>query len=391
MSIAPINKATYSILFGSAPNYSNGYTLLANNGGNIIAPIAPYSLTVNSGFYGIRSDSGAKVIGNIIGTLMYVNPTPTTTQLNALIGTLNNTGNDNVICTGTDQTFYSTKNYTSSISGGGIVISGATLTFDAQNVSSSQFFIISDDFINIANITFILLNGAQADNIFFFANSYIIIKNFNAIQGNLIALLQITIDAAQTINGRIFSQQSNIIFTDGANYIINAELVCYLKGTKLLTDKGYVSVENINVGDYVVSKGKIIDNQSVDVNNKFTIEPIFWIGSFVAPNLTTQTLPICIKANALGNHQPFEDLYVSPSHRIIIDGHMLIARDLVNGTTIFQDMERTSVEYYHLELAEHSSIFANGVLSESYLDINTRRIFNNNASLHIANEFPIVV
>jgi hypothetical protein len=57
---------------------------------------------------------------------------------------------------------------------------------------------------------------------------------------------------------------------------------------------------------------------------------------------------------------------------------MICAKDLVNGTTIFQDSNRMSVEYYHLELKDHFAIIANGVLSESYLDFNTRSIFEDN-------------
>jgi hypothetical protein len=46
-----------------------------------------------------------------------------------------------------------------------------------------------------------------------------------------------------------------------------------------------------------------------------------------------------------------------------------------NGN-IYQDMECTSVEYYHLECKVHCSIFANGVLAETYLDRNNRYIFD---------------
>jgi hypothetical protein len=101
-----------------------------------------------------------------------------------------------------------------------------------------------------------------------------------------------------------------------------------------------------------------------------------------APNLNKDTLPICITAGALGENLPIEDLYVSPGHRILTDCKMVCARDLVNGTTIFQDCDRDSVHYYHLELNKHSSIVANGVLSESYLDFNNRIVFEDNNQLN---------
>jgi hypothetical protein len=56
---------------------------------------------------------------------------------------------------------------------------------------------------------------------------------------------------------------------------------------------------------------------------------------------------------------------------------MIIAKDMINGTTIYKDMECKTVEYYHLECKKHSVIVANGVLSESYLDMNKlRNIFD---------------
>ena len=47
---------------------------------------------------------------------------------------------------------------------------------------------------------------------------------------------------------------------------------------------------------------------------------------------------------------------------------------MVNGTTITQPPCK-EVYYYHLECDEHSAIVANGLLSESYLDVNNRHVF----------------
>jgi hypothetical protein len=46
---------------------------------------------------------------------------------------------------------------------------------------------------------------------------------------------------------------------------------------------------------------------------------------------------------------------------------MVLITDLINGTTIYQDCELSTIEYYHLELGSHNSIVANGILSESFL------------------------
>ena len=96
-----------------------------------------------------------------------------------------------------------------------------------------------------------------------------------------------------------------------------------------------------------------------------------------APYLNDKSFPICITAHAFGVNAPFENLFVSPGHRMLIDDKMVLAESLVNGTTIFQDCNHIEVEYYHLELESHSAIVANGVLAESYLDFDNRVIFEN--------------
>lgn len=108
------------------------------------------------------------------------------------------------------------------------------------------------------------------------------------------------------------------------------------------------------------------------------LEPIEWISKFKVRNLTRESAPICIQKNAFGNNFPFEDLYVSPRHGILVRGNMIPAKNLVNGKTIFQDFSNDSITYYHIELNKHSAIVANGIFAESYLDVDNRSIFENN-------------
>lgn len=45
-------------------------------------------------------------------------------------------------------------------------------------------------------------------------------------------------------------------------------------------------------------------------------------------------------------------------------------------------MECEDVEYYHLECENHNAIIANGVLSESYLNMDNRSVFENSLKIH---------
>ena len=148
--------------------------------------------------------------------------------------------------------------------------------------------------------------------------------------------------------------------------ITDQPIPCYSKGTLILTNQGYIKVEDIKKGDLVVRKGRISSNGSLEKNIDINEAPIVWIGKFTPNILNSNSRPICITKNAFGEACPFVDLYVSPCHRLLINDKIVASSNLINGETIYQDNECKSVEYYHLECDIHSAIYANGVLAETY-------------------------
>ena len=136
------------------------------------------------------------------------------------------------------------------------------------------------------------------------------------------------------------------------------EIECFLTGTHILTDKGEVPVEELQIGDLVkTAEGKL--------------EPIKWIGKqTIEPQNVTKPLrsnPILIKAGALGNGLPVRDLYTSPDHALYCDGLLINAGALVNNISILKTQPQTTFVYYHVELANHSLLVAEGTAAESYL------------------------
>jgi surface protein len=167
-------------------------------------------------------------------------------------------------------------------------------------------------------------------------------------------------------------------------------IVCYLKGSLILTKRGFVPIENIKAGDKVVTKGNIYNNKFIKEDTNLSIQPVMWVSKFKVIDLNSKSRPICIKTDALGKNYPFRDLYVSPNHSLILNGKMVPAKNMVNGKTIVQDKECDNVEYYHLECESHSAIIANGVLSESYLEVNNRDVFENSIRLRPRKNFKTI-
>jgi autotransporter passenger strand-loop-strand repeat protein len=94
----------------------------------------------------------------------------------------------------------------------------------------------------------------------------------------------------------------------------------------------------------------------------------------------TEILPVCIQAGALGANMPARDLWISPHHAMYFSDHggvLIEAKDLVNGVSIVQAHNVEKVEYFHIELDSHDVIIAEGALSETFLDDNSRGMFHN--------------
>ncbi|GAA5263893.1 hypothetical protein ACOSOMT5_P0313 [Acidiphilium sp. MT5] len=144
-------------------------------------------------------------------------------------------------------------------------------------------------------------------------------------------------------------------------------LNCFAAGTRILLRRGEVAVENLTIGDEVVlATGGTA--------------PIRWIGqrSITLANQPNQSnlRPVLIKAGAILDGVPARDLLVSPDHAFFLDGHLIQAKTLLNGSTIRQ-VPRKRITYYHIELPTHAVLFAEGAPAESYLDTGNRTAFEN--------------
>ena len=165
------------------------------------------------------------------------------------------------------------------------------------------------------------------------------------------------------------SSSGNEMFTTAANG--NGEVVitplCFLRGTRILTTTGELVVEDLQIGDPVVTRFG-------------GIQPVKWIGRHSHFAGDSAVTPVCIRAGALGERLPVRDLYVSPGHSVLVDGTLLIARLLVNGVTVTQDWCPPRIDYFHVELASHDCVIAEGAWAETYADAQVSRAAFDNAA-----------
>jgi hypothetical protein len=183
-------------------------------------------------------------------------------------------------------------------------------------------------------------------------------------------ILSLTYGSASTLDLAVGQDISGFSLSgDGVSgtYI---DLPCFAAGTKILGLHGEVAVEDVQVGDILV-----------------TVRPggpaqrrVIWTGrrriESIARHPQPQLVrPVRIRAGAFAPGVPERDLRVSPHHAIYVDGALFEAVSLVNNCTIFQEYGCHTVTYHHIELDAHDVLLAEGLPAESFLDTGNRAMF----------------
>lgn len=159
--------------------------------------------------------------------------------------------------------------------------------------------------------------------------------------------------------------------TDGTLNSYNVAAVpCFVTGTLIETDRGPVAVEQLSVGDRVVTASG-------------ALEPIVWIGQrsidCTRHRIPDAIWPVRVLAGAFGDELPRRDLWLSPDHAVrvsVLDAVLIPVKHLINDATIAQ-VKTETVTYWHVELDAHDILLAEGLPTESFLDTGVRNGFEN--------------
>jgi hypothetical protein len=175
-------------------------------------------------------------------------------------------------------------------------------------------------------------------------------------------LATVQLDPTQDFSGDVFRA------TPDGNHgtLVTEEQICFLAGTLIGTPSGETPIEHLAVGDLV--------------HTMSGVRPIVWIGTgqvLATRGQRSAATPVIVRKGALGDNVPHHDLRVTRAHALGIDGALIPAEFLVNHRSILWDDRAQEVALYHVELATHDVLLANGAPAESYRDDGNRWLFHN--------------
>jgi hypothetical protein len=241
--------------------------------------------------------------------------------------------------------------------------------------------------VNEGATTYKIWSPIYADNFFFLEKTGDpLAKNFN--HGDVLTL----INGGSSYSGDTYegSFEGNLILKSGNKLILFTNNpypypsepliitidrttpfpVCFVKGTLITTSRGPVAIEDLIEGD--------------TVQGSTGWRTVKWVGwrkyganAFKTEESISRIAPVRIRAHAIADNVPSSDLLTSPWHHLFVDGKLVRAGDLINGTTITQETHVTEVSYYHVELDQFDVIMAHGIYSESWADGGNRNFFQN--------------
>jgi len=148
---------------------------------------------------------------------------------------------------------------------------------------------------------------------------------------------------------------------------IEEVVICFTPGTTIATRRGEIPVQQIKVGDLVVTR----DNG---------LQPVRWVGrrNLGRDNLlrTPGFNPVRIKAGAFGEGVPQRDMMVSPNHRMLVasetaevmfsEREVLVAAKHLVGLDGVETVTPDKVSYIHMLFDNHEVVFADGTWAESF-------------------------
>jgi len=119
---------------------------------------------------------------------------------------------------------------------------------------------------------------------------------------------------------------------------------CFLAGTPVLTNHGYVPIEQIDIDNHTVRNQPIVA---------------------ITKTVSDETHLIRISKHALGNNYPSKTTLISQNHQVMFMGHMIKAKDLVGLVDNVTRVPYHGEPLYNVLLETHAKMQVNNLIVET--------------------------
>lgn len=162
-------------------------------------------------------------------------------------------------------------------------------------------------------------------------------------------------DGTGSFSGTITLDNGTIL-----NFSEIENIICFTSGTRIATSTGLKAIEDLKIGDLVVTRDH-------------GLQPVRWIEGRKVP-ATDRFAPVRIRKGVLAGQE--RDLLVSPQHRVLFQGYraellfgeseiLASAKHLVDGMDVTRNTG-SYVTYIHMLFDQHEIIYAEGAATESF-------------------------
>jgi len=213
--------------------------------------------------------------------------------------------------------------------------------------------------------------GGTGDDLFLGGNHGDMVTGGEDADGQDIDVLDLTGSNVERIEFADDDPEAGVVFFQNGTTMKFSEIEnvipCFTPGTMIATPRGERAVEELEVGDRIITR----DNG---------IQEIAWVGH--KPISGTQLIqnphlqPILIKRGALGHGLPERDMMVSPNHRVLVssektqlyfeESEVLAAAKHMAGADGIHAVDVMQTTYIHFMFERHEVVLSNGAWTESF-------------------------
>jgi uncharacterized delta-60 repeat protein len=152
-----------------------------------------------------------------------------------------------------------------------------------------------------------------------------------------------TFDGIQNFNAANINGKT-LVFNFTNSNTLPVSNICFLENSLVSTDQGFIKIQNI-------------DEDIHTINNKEII--------CLTKTVTEEPHLICIEKNALGKNIPSQDTILSYNHKILCNGELVSASELLYTNNKIYKVRYTGETLYNILMKDYEEIEVNGLKCET--------------------------